>query len=192
MVIVKNKLYVARDYTNKVNGYNTTAPYDLVKEIEVNAAPKLFQVDSDENIWVSLTSGPYSNPFDKTKRGYNLINTSNNTVSTFVKQENITGTGDMAIDNKNGVMYITGGEYDSSYVMQGNVYILNLTTKAISESKLALPGLNGIAFNKKSEKVYILKTNGSSAGKFFIYDKNMDTKEIELEVGISPRYVTFY
>jgi PKD repeat protein len=186
IIAVGSKVYIANSYETTITVYDTNL--QDTTNIKLDAAPQHFELDGNGLLWASL--GSFYGAYPQDKIGLVAINTSTNSVDTFVNFPGISDEGEMTIDQDGSTIYFLTAEPWPSTAT--NVFTLNTNSKIASAAPL-ISGENyyGIGYNTLTEKLYVADAAAfQGAGKILVFTPD-GTKLDEQVSGVGPFHFVF-
>jgi hypothetical protein len=186
ILAVDNKVYIANSYANSITVYD--ADFQNAETIEVGASPQHFEVDGNGLLWVAL--GSLFGTYGQDQVGFQSINTSDNSLDTFVNIPGFSDYGEIAINGDRSLIYFFITEPFPGTAT--DVYTFNTNSKTASSTAL-ISGNNffGIGYNADSDLLYVSDAAAyQGPGKVLVYTP--DGTEVDQQVtGVGPYHFVF-
>ncbi|MBB3696040.1 hypothetical protein KMW28_12355 [Flammeovirga yaeyamensis] len=194
LAVVNDELYVAIADSTKIEVYNLDG--NLQENINLNAVPQDFLVDSDNNLWVSLTKGYiFPTPADE-NLGIGQVNTSSKTVELKVNFPQISGKGFMKFDENSSKIYALGSiiTYDDDWNQlpaESSIIRFDINN-AVSEKYMEGINFSGFGINPNNDYFYLAITpHFSGSGSYQIYNEEKELVANE-SAGVGPFDFIFF
>lgn len=188
-VIIKNgKLYTCLAFRTQLAVIELST--EAVSYIELPAVSQHIKEDVNGKLWVSVVS-TYSNPADSTDVGIAIVDPINDTHEQFINIQGIGSNGYMTSNADGSTIYVMGN--DPYPGINAYIYELDATNPATPIYELlAGENFNGMGFNNKTNRLYILISPSTDAsGTVKIYNTDGTLYDYQT-TGISPQNVVFF